>query len=435
MPMLQKYALWFVTLILIACENGNHHETSADEKNSTTSTTSTNSSIHTLHFFLENSGSMFGYFEPSSIEGPEAFQDLGNVLNRLQYQVDSVKTYLISEKVHPIGMTADGFSEYFRPEKMKIKNEGLTSDITKMFSECIQQTSGKDISILVSDGIYSISKEDIVDELKRSSQKTKHELIRQLNSRDFAIAVVKFSGVFNGKYYYPKQGEKKINQIRPYYVWFFGNLEQIREAIEISGIEKEKGYENTAFFFKNDQIQCASTLLDSGPSKIGSYKSTNENAIHIIQNAEKSDRPATENEFQFGLAVDFGDLPLSEEYFENIANYSIEPSYYEVVKVIPASDFDRTTVNTIDLTVKGWTPTHILEIKNKSVLLGPFDLTLDQNLPEWISLSSSDGEGDIVGNTSETFGFNYLMVNGIFEAFDEKNNHMPYSTIQFKVQP
>lgn len=392
-------------------------------------------SIETVHFFLENSGSMFGYFEPTSIEGPEAFIDLGNILSRLQYEVDSVKTYLISEKVHPIGDNAKGFTDYFRPWKMKIKGQGLSSDITKMFSECIQQTSDNSISILVSDGIYSIDKKNIIDELKRSSQKTKHELIGRLRERDFAIAAIKFNGVFNGVYYCPKKGEERINQRRPYYIWIFGDLSQIEKIIKASVMEGEKGYENSAFFFKNDQIKYSSKVLDSGSSKIGAFKSGEENSVLIIKNAEKAERGTNEGEFQFGLAVDYSELPLSSDFIENIDNYTITPDDYEVVGVIPRQEFDDNTSNTIKITVKDWTPTHILEIRNKSKLLGDFKLSLDQNLPSWILLSSSNGDEDIIGNTTKTFGFKYLMVDGIFQAFDEVNKHKPYCNIKFKVEP
>jgi hypothetical protein len=318
---------------------------------------------------------------------------------------------------------------------MKIKGEGLTSDITQMFSECIKRSSAKSVSVLVSDGIYSIQNEDILDELSRSSQKTKHALKDLLRQRDFAIAVMKFNGLFNGMYYYPKSGEERINQIRPYYIWIFGDLAQIKKIIESAEIEKQDGYENSAFFFKVDDIECKSKVLDSGNSKIGSFKSKNEKSAHVIEDVEKSERGTNANEFQFGLAVDFGELPLSNDFLENTDNYSVDLPDYKVVNIISKEEFDSSTKNTVRLMLKGWEPTHILEVKNTSKLLGDFNLTLDQNLPSWILSSNSDGNESIAGDTDKTFGFKYLMIDGVFEAFDEVNDHKPYSAFEFKVKP
>jgi hypothetical protein len=420
------------TVFLLACSE-DRDRTASIPAQKTGSAPET--SLETIHFFLENSGSMFGYFEPSKLEGPEAFKDLGDVLNNLKHQADTVKTYLISEKVHLIDVEVSEFTDYFQPKKMKIKGEGLTSDITQMFSECIKRSSAKSVSVLVSDGIYSIQNEDILDELSRSSQKTKHALKDLLRQRDFAIAVMKFNGLFNGMYYYPKSGEERINQIRPYYIWIFGDLAQIKKIIESAEIEKQDGYENSAFFFKVDDIECKSKVLDSGNSKIGSFKSKNEKSAHVIEDVEKSERGTNANEFQFGLAVDFGELPLSNDFLENTDNYSVDLPDYKVVNIISKEEFDSSTKNTVRLMLKGWEPTHILEVKNTSKLLGDFNLTLDQNLPSWILSSNSDGNESIAGDTDKTFGFKYLMIDGVFEAFDEVNDHKPYSAFEFKVKP
>ena len=110
----------------------------------------------------------------------------------------------------------------------------------------------------------------------------------------------------------------------------------------------------------------------------------------------------------FSVAVDFSSLPLSETYFTNKANYECTGNF-------AVEDVQKVVVNNL-YEVSTFVPSHLIHVHSKLSPYGDLSIGLKNTVPLWISLTNSDSEINIETNSSQTFGFKYL-IEGISEAY------------------
>lgn len=386
--------------------------------------------INKINFYFENSLSMNGYLKEEDFR-----QSIRTILHKIKG--DKLNSYFVNSMAIPESNIFDRIS------KNDIKTLGIgNSDHKFIFTNAINNSTGNNLSIVITDGIYSVNDGDINDvevDIKAAFEEA-------LKKNAIETVVLKMSSNFKGQYYSescPKKGGVKINQQRPYYILLFGKKEVINNALkEIVILNDLKGYKEQARFMITKDLKVNYSVLSQGEEKKGEFRSTNRDPIiKEIGNAKKDARSAAllkDRYLQFGIAVDFTNISITESYLSNRSNYSIEDNTgYSIQKIKKIKDLDKNskTYKLFETQNKGgkFNFTHIITVKGKTKLYGDLNLSLDINFPEWIAKTGSADDCNITKDTSRTFAFDRLIF-GISKAYKNTNKKEEYFKIKIKIK-
>ncbi|NVK75108.1 MAG: hypothetical protein HWE24_16685 [Oceanospirillaceae bacterium] len=409
-------------------------ESSPIEKTDTTVNQSVSQPHNDIHFFLENSGSIDGYLNPNS--------DFISCINRLIRDAElgdhSISTYYINSGVYESNKSSSEYLRTLTVSGVSSYGNRMTSDINSMFQEAIQRCKEGGVSILVSDGIYSLnlngrdqSPEQLLDALNREKLVTRNSIVSAAEAFDLMTVVVKMESEFEGKYYRCNNANQRIDQIRPYYIWFFGNPSAIEQVVEDLSVEQLPGFVNQVKFIRSKNRTARYSILTRGDSKIGDFRSARGSAddVHEVFEAERAERGANRGLFGFSVAVDLSDIQLPNSYLSSTSHYQIS-SGYEMKNIYEVSDADEwRSVNSLD-----FEPTHIIEIQTSGRFLGDVSINLYNEVPGWIQESGNSDDTRSIDETT-TFGFATLM-EGITEGYEKLNESQPeLLTLTLSVNP
>lgn len=389
-------------------------------------TTNQQPTITRVNFFIENSGSMLGYVKRAN--------DYKNAIVSLSYlpEFDNSKKefYFINGTNNP-GKNSQVSLNFIGSDPEILKNnlnqisfsnygDPRYSDLTRMFEKALSCAKGSEISILVSDCIYDVGEEsDPLTALRIETEQTKKVFRDRLANENIQTIIIKAKSHFEGNYYFAsKRGSQSINQKRPYYILIFGDSKLLNKHFTEDNISKKiAGYVSMARFMKIDNIIIPYQATDQNSKGTFKFDRTNKNKL---VNAEK-DRNG--QGFQFSIAVDYSSLPFPDDYYKTIDNYKLSGTYkiidiYKPNKKIPE-------VTTFD-------PTHMITINTSSSPYGNIELTLKYVIPTWIAETNTVNELHITGDTTHTFGFQYL-IDAITEAYHYKNKQQDIVTFRFEI--
>jgi hypothetical protein len=241
---------------------------------------SSSNSPMNVNFYFENSLSMDGY-----LNGKNFKQVMHRIYGNLSAY--SVKPFFVNT------------NKYSQEDILnKIDNNNIkegdigNSDHQFIFSNAIENAQNNNLSIVITDGIYSVKKGDI----DIVSIDIENAFKNALTKNEIETVVLKMSSEFNGRYYSEACAPKAIpiKQNRPYYVLLFGNSKSIDNALnEIAVIDELPGFEEQARFFLTKNLKANYTILTTGEEKYGSLEASKRGSdlIHEIEDVEKSERP------------------------------------------------------------------------------------------------------------------------------------------------
>lgn len=392
-----------------------------------------NNKINKVNFYFENSLSMNGY-----LSGDNFQQTVRRIL--LNAKQDSLSTYFVNTKEY----TQTNLKKKIADKKIATSGIG-NSDHKFIFTNAIQKAKGNNLSIVITDGIYSMKdgnialvEIDIEDAFKKA-----------LKYNELETVVLKMTSNFKGRYYSEsckKKGGTQIDQERPYYIILFGNKAVINKALnEIVIIKDLEGYKEQARFLITKDLKVNYSVLTKGEEKQGDYTvkiSSQLYNVTEIEDAEKFTKSGLllkDRYLQFGVAVDYSNLSIPSNYLINPLNYSIENNTgYKVDEIKTIADLSKNsqTYKWIqNLNKKGnMNFTHIVVVKAKSKLYGDLKVNLDINFPSWISKTGSEDDCEIKEDSSTTFAFDRLMV-GISEAYEKVNNKNKFFELKINIKP
>ncbi|MGJ8744907.1 hypothetical protein [Polaribacter sp.] len=391
------------------------------------------SKINKVNFYFENSLSMNGY-----LNGDNFQQTVRRIL--LNVDQDSLSTYFVNTKEY----TQTNLKKKIADKKIATSGIG-NSDHKFIFTNAIKKAKGNNLSIVITDGIYSMKdgnislvEIDIEDAFKKA-----------LKQNELETVVLKMTSNFKGRYYSEsckKKGGTQIDQVRPYYILLFGNKKVIDKALnEIVVIEDLEGFDEQARFLITKDLKINYSVLTKGEEKQGEYivkRSSKLYNVKEIEGAEKFTKSGLllKNRYlQFGVAVDYSTLSIPSNYLINPINYSIENNTgYKVDEIKTVEDLSKNsqTYKWIqDLNKKGnMNYTHVLVVKAKSDLYGDLKVNLEMNFPSWISKTGSENDCEIKDDSSTTFAFDRLM-NGISKAYKKVNNRNNFFELKINIKP
>lgn len=369
-------------------------------------------------FYIENSASMFGY-----VNGFTEYVDVVSDLSEKQrFALENTdREFFFVNGGKEVQINIIGNDPILLKDKLNPKGFDI-GDVTKsnlnaMLQLAMQKAKNDTISILISDGLYDIGKTEApLNTLSTKGKETRSRFIERLSEGDLQTIILKMSSHFEGNYYPVKGGIKKLSQNRPYYIWIFGNTTLLNEYFSNDYNKTLKGFQDSARFLKTKELDVEHEITSH--DMIGSFKtkSSNDNILYDVEKYK--------SEFQFTLAVDFSRIPFSDTYLTTIQNYSTNNnSNYNIVKIEKA---DNVKLYGLDIN-----PTHILYLKTLKSPYGELEVSLLNNIPNWIKSTHIESEINIKGDEQRTFGFKFL-TDGIYEAYDYINQGN--SVVSFKVQ-
>jgi len=421
----------FLTLSLGSCESDRKKRTTKNKNDTslvikkpvTINNQSDNSNtLNRINFYFENSGSMNGY-----LDGRNFRQTMHRIIDDANL---NLHPYFVNSKEYP---TSNILSKI---DSRNIKTQGTNSSDHKfIFSNAIENATGSNLSIVVTDGIYSTpdGNVDVVGiEIEKSFEGA-------LNENKIETVVIKLSSNYKGTYYTESECENvKINQERPYYILLFGSKNTIDDALEnLIQIDRLPGYKNYARFFITEDINVDYTILSQGEEKKGSFRRVGrgQGLITEIEDAERSDR-GNNRYLQFGIGVDFKNLSVPESYLMDETNYEIDGSTgYSIQEIILVSDLNNSsrTYNYINSISEKINPTHIIVVRAETKATGKLEIELENILPKWIKNTGIENDCDVLDNTTQTFAFDNL-ISGISNAYENINDSDEYLELKLNIK-
>lgn len=350
----------------------------------------------TFHVFIERSGSMAPYDSPS---GDGSFHAAIMAL-RNNLPGDS--------KIENIG------------------EQGYT-DFRRIFDQILNKTGKNQISILVTDMIYSVK-----DMRGVNPQKVFNEAQGMINAvfkgevKRKAMLIIKMDGSYNGPYYAYDNSVRQFNGRRPYYIIIVGDNDSMarltadKELLSFSRFTELKGYQNMYLFEAAEIYHPYYSLLLSNPDIRGRFQPERgqEDQIRDINGVE-TDRNS--GDIRLALAVNLDHMLIDEGYLTDPANYQIDSDDEVTIREIRRiSDKDVTPAEKKYLN----RATHIFILEMKQMRNDQdVKVKLLNRLPSWVEASSSDD--DRAGlQPGTTFGLKYLL-QGIYNSYQKNTEGTP----------
>lgn len=379
-----------------------------------------------LILYLEASASMFPYDAPG---GNGTFK---RALNDVLTGFDGVnpgqgKTFVVNTEVNDLGLS---LSQFFKQGSIftvaKTKGKTTSTDFEGIFREILTKTSGDDLSVLVSDLIYSdpnlkgMSAPKILD--AASSLLT---TVFNPYAPTHSMLVLKMTADFAGTYYSWNNVKQKYEGERPYYLCLIGTNAAIDRLYTdpayqtIRRFEQLPGYEDSWFFGRDIKaVTPFYSVLVNDPSRKGRFKrSTDEvrertKAVHALTDVQPD---VADKSLTIPIAVDLSALRLPTSLLTDKSQYEVAGKDNFRVSAVQAYAGTNGT-------------THKLLLTSDKPTRGDRTATIRlrrQFPPRWIANTSTTN--DIPVDANSTFGLQNLL-QGVERAYNP-NNQTEYFTL------
>lgn len=414
-------------LFLASCGNSSTQRKGGNKpsENSEVTAVTTSKIKPVVNVYVENSGSMAGYVNGNTDFKKAVYNYLTDI--KISGITDTLNLFYINDKPIAKGSDVKDFIEKLKPNQCVF----ATSDISNVFESILKSTNNNQISVLVTDGIFSPGKgkdaqQYLVNQQIGIKRIMKEHLDKYPNT---AVIVYQLTSGFKGTYYNREDAktEFKEPQARPYYIWVIGDVENI--ALLKAHIPDTK--------FKGGGVQHSYTLLPplnmeidyailSSP-KFGSFERDKESTKTSIYNIKKASNGAHKGNFMFTIGMDLSlfTVLLGDEYLTNTESYA------RLINKQPNNDY---FIEIEHNTNPDTNYTHNMKLTTDKISVGELEIILRNQFPQWI-YDINDEEGlDIYKNDAinKTFGIKYL-AEGIYEAYNFSGNSI-YTTMKFNLK-
>ncbi len=379
----------------------------------------------TIKVYVENSGSMDGYVKGATDFENAVYSYLSDVQHAdLGTRTDSLATknilvlnYINSEVLQQKTDIRE-FIEALEPADFKMKGgKRGTSDMSNILDTIISQTDDNEVSILVSDCIFSPGKKykakDNADEYIVAQQiGIKSHIIEKLaKSPNFSIVVMRLISQFNGIYYNKFDDRQPINNNRPFFMWLMGDRNHLNTILNKVGINQIKGKGVQNIFMISKPLTAIPYNISLPQPGNGKYEIAKDEA-HTISSAKIEDKSGNSH-FQVGISVDFSKVLLPDEYLMNPDNYSISNKAYG----IEISKYSGPNQSRYTHTIK-------LKLLQPVLSKGCIKIALLNTLPQWISEYTDESGLDIniSGAMEKTYGLKFLL-GGVYDAYSSDGQY------------
>ncbi len=282
----------------------------------------TKSKLEKIDFFLETSVSMKGYVNASTFGDYPLKEIVPYLITDLDNQYDDITTvYTVTNQPKKYTGTKPQFYDQLRRGTLL---GGKSSELQNVFGYIIDSLKQNRVSILVSDCILDLGKNDAMTNGSLVTTKIYRHLINKPNA---AVAVFKYLSDFNGTYYYDRKntgsGYQKarpyynsILKNRPFYVWILGDKQLVKELLS------KKLFENY------NKAYAYNISMDDVPYGILKEPSKGRVSVDLEKNRIVMKEVEAKRPVEFTIGIDLTEKPpLYENLFTDVGNYEILPDY------------------------------------------------------------------------------------------------------------
>ena len=381
-----------------------------------------------INFFLERSGSMIAYDSP---QGDGSFKAaIVQMLNNLPGNNSQHKIYVVNSSINPY---PQGIQQFVNDNDIFATTKGIGdpsyTDFGAIFNQRLNKTKDDEISILMTDMIYSTKNMVGVNPQKvfAEAQSMTNTVFKD-EVKKKSMLIVKMMGSYDGLYYpynSPSKGTAYHGK-RPYYIVIVGNNENIARLTtdpdygSFAKLSELKGYQNMYLFESDDVYEPYYSLLLSHPKIRGRFQPERGQGTQI-KDIEGVKQDRNSGDVRLVLAVDLSKMLIDEDYLTDIRNYKIESDdkiTIEEIRPITKADITPAEKKYIG------SATHLFILSFEKLSNNQdVDIKLMNHLPAWVAASSSDDDTTVDSKT--TFGLKYLL-QGIYNSYQKKSDGEPY---------
>lgn len=380
-----------------------------------------------VNIYIENSLSMHGYIDNNGSGFKNAIAQIFSVSEKFK----NYNPYYINSDTIPANLTPENIVNISKAAFTR--GNVNSSNLDDIFKTVLSKTGKDDISILVSDCIYSLDKGDATDLLKRQAlltQRTFENAIQK--NKSVTTFILKLESDFTGSYYDRRDhAYANVNLRRPFYVIIIGNDEAIKYFKSKTDFTTLDGYKN--FCVINSENYSGGIY-----HTVVNKKNTNSTFRPIDEFSDDKgikgieDISVDEGEFTFTVALDLSEIPVEESYLEDKSNYSITDGDYVINDIVHYNPKNIEPRDANIIKQSGSLPTHLITFKATSNNYNGLRFTLNRNTPKWVTDTNISDDTDITKIAGKTFGFSYL-VNSIKKAYTVQKGITPYIEISIAI--
>lgn len=380
--------------------------------------------------YIENSASMDGYVKGATEFETAVYNLLGNFktsdfcdslnLNYINKNITYTKTNALQQDIQD-------FIERLEPATFQQRGgDRSVSDLQKILQTVVEKVDDKNAAILVSDFVFSPGKNiDATDYLNNQQVGININFVEKIKKYHLSAIVIQLQSTFDGAYYDKNNQLIPLKTKRPYYIWFFGNSEQVKTILDKKIFDTIKGgYLNRIVFTSVKEAVPLEYKILLRP-RTGDFK-LEAGAKGGITEASASRDNQTKGLFAFYVAVNFSGSMQDMNYFSDGANYRLSNSKYNLTVERIADANDPAT--------QGFT--HKLKLETNELRDETLKIDVIGKIPTWVENSTSTDDGAIATSDAEkqkTFGLKYL-IEGISDAFYPQSSENIINTISISIK-
>jgi len=386
--------------------------------------------INAIRFFIDKSASMNGYYKGDA----DFTTNIGNLLT----DINPKEIWIVGDSMKLFNGDRFAFTNQMlnRPAK-----GGQSSMLDVTFRNIADKTGPDDISIFVSDGIWSYATEYLRQNptVNKDAEKNISWKIRQAfgdflsNRKNLGVSLYAFKAPFTDTYYnYKNEIIKFKGEERPYYIWVLGKKNLLRKFNTDLKSHSTFQPQHELHFGIVDSVTTGAIVPSYKRVKGQDWIVERQDGKEIITNIGKA--PA-----RFSLAIDMSKLPAYAQSGSYLKDYLHAQA--SGCDILPSPQVEEK--KQIDVAA-GKTPaqqkvldsvSHVffIDIKRMYAPKADLQILLPVVIDNWYVDWSCDID-DLKTKKNwegQTFAFRYL-VDGIKEAYEQTDKHYISITIPLK---
>lgn len=332
-----------------------------------------------VNIYVENSGSMKGYFYGNSQIKGVIKQYYDRIAER-QKEGDTITLNYINTEIENSPNEIKGYLK--NTQSKCIASYTKIDDILSMAMESLNDST---VNIVISDLCFTSND----GSLAMAQSGITEIFTRRLNKNtDLSMAIVKYMSDFNGLFFPGGISNKKP---LPFYLWIFGNEMQVKKIVNLPINTQTCGV-----------LTLQPTQMINPQIRTKKARMIEDNCI-IVKEWDK-DRNRENKTYSVLIELNMSKVILGKEDICNVANYQITDGY--IINSITDIGND----------------TYSFTISTQQPSPGTLSIVyLQQDMPEWVALSNYDGNG--IPKDSTTLGIKYL-IEGAYDAYRNTTNRL-----------
>ena len=367
--------------IFVSCGGSSGRPSKKDQVLASTNTIPTPASEKIYNIWIENSGSMKGYFHPNLNSFKSARTILKNLYDRIDERIDKQDTITLNYINTKIVSYPKGIEDYLNETYNKcVASHTNIDDILRM---AIEGAKNSCVNLFISDyilssdnGNFSMAQSDITNLITKCLRE----------NENLTVAILKYEAEFKGKYYPSVGSGIQCDEDRPLYVWAFGDIQTIKEFIELPNLR----YEHIAV------LQPHSNVIVEIQSNNARMTRKRTPGVVVVKEWKKN---RINDDYSLKFTFSTQNIALDKLSIIDKNSYSLTSGYY-------INDINNVGKDIYEMIVTTTKPSP-----------GKLRISIPCVIPYWIQ--DSNFEGQQIPPIGKTEGFRYL-VGGVYDAYNNK---------------